>query len=65
MYNLARGIGPARRRVGETLPRILLCRVDSDYLLHIYYIFELQKREKGGETSERRPRGMVDVALTP
>jgi len=32
------------------------------YLLHF---FELQKREKGGETSQRRPWGMVDVALTP
>jgi len=30
------------------------------YLLHF---FELQKREKGGETSQRRLRGMVDVAL--
>jgi len=32
------------------------------YLLHC---FELQKREKGGETSKRRLQGMVDVALTP
>ena len=45
------------------LTYIILLIHNKGSLLCIYYIFELQKMEKEGETSQRRPWGMVDDTM--